>query len=226
MNTNLGTAVARNSRGFLYMGTITALTLQKRQKNRVNVFLDGAFAFGLTADLAARLKIGQFLSPEEIGSLLGDELVEKAKQSAYRFVSYRPRSVVEVERNLRKKTYDETIVKQVVAHLQKIELLDDEAFARYWVEQRDTFKPRSRLALRQELGQKGIDRNVIELVLLDVDDTAVARTAAQKQMYRWQDLPSAEFRKKMGQFLQRRGFSYEIIKEITNEMWENLEQGE
>ena len=93
-----------------------------------------------------------------------------------------------------------------------------------WVEQRETFKPRSRLALRQELGQKGVERSIIEMVLADVDETAVARAAAAKQAQRFTNLPEDEFRAKIGRFLQRRGFNYEIVRQITEETWHTIQE--
>ena len=193
------------------MATITALTAQKRNPERVNVYLDGAFAFGLPAITAARLKVGQTLSSEEISALQQENLVDKARQSAIRFIGYRPRSVMEVRRNLRDKDYDEPVIEHVLERLQAVELLDDVAFAHYWVEQRETFKPRSQMALRLELQQKGVARNVIERALAKVDETAAARRAAEKQARRWLHLPEDAFRTRLGRFLQRRGFSYGVI---------------
>lgn len=210
-------------RGFLYfMQVITALTRQKRHPDRVNVFLDGEFAFGLAEIAAARLRLGQSVSPEDIASLQQEDTLEKAKQSAYKYLSYRPRSIAEVERNLRDKSYDEFVVEQAVTRLKELQLVDDLAFAQFWVEQRDTFKPRSAMALRQELMQKGVARDIIDDVLADVDETNAARKAAAMRVARWQHLPEDQFRKKMGGHLQRRGFNYGVIREITDELWENL----
>jgi len=201
------------------MATITALTAQKRNKDRINVFLDGTFAFGLAAAVATQLKIGQSLTPELITSLQQEDSVEKAKEKALNLITYRPRSVAEVERKLREKGFDEPVITRVVERLQAVDLLDDVAFARYWVEQRETFRPRSRLALQQELRQKGVTRQVIDAALSDLDETAAARRAAQKQLYRWSNLEKYEFKQKLGGFLQRRGFRYEIVREITEELW-------
>ena len=204
------------------VATITALTAQKRNPDRVNVYLDGTFAFGLPAITAAGLKVGQTLSPEAIAALQHEDLVEKARQSAIRFIGYRPRSVMEVRRNLRNKDYDEPVIEHVLERLQAVELLDDVAFARYWVEQRETFKPRSQMALRLELQQKGVARDVIEKALVKVDETATARRAAEKQARRWLHLPEDAFRARLVGFLQRRGFNYGVIDEITNELWESI----
>lgn len=204
------------------MGTITALTKQKRNPNRVSVFLDGDFAFGLAAITAVTLQVGQTLTKADIDRIQQQDQLENAKQTAIRFIGYRPRSVWEVQRHLEKKGFEAATIDQATSRLQAINLLDDEAFARYWVDQRATFKPRSRYVLRQELQQKGIDRNLIDAAIADIDETAAARQAAAKQLTRWQQLPYDQFAAKLGGYLQRRGFSYEIIREITQEMWQTI----
>ncbi len=202
------------------MSVITALTGQKRNPNRLNVYLDGAFAFGLDPAVASTLKIGQTLSAEMITSLQQQDGVSQAKARAVNLISRRPRSVAEVEQNLQKKGFEAFVIEQTVVQLQDVGLLDDEAFARYWVEQREAFKPRSHLALRQELQQKGVNRAIIEAALRDVDQTAAAQRAAEKQARRYTHLTEDEFRNKLGGFLQRRGFHYEIIKQVIDELWE------
>lgn len=204
------------------MGTISALTTQKRNPNRVNVYLDGEFAFGLAAITAVPLRIGQELTAAEIERLQQTDELENAKQSAIRYIGYRPRSINEVRVHLRDKGFADTAVDQACERLEAVGLLDDMAFAQYWVEQRETFKPRSQLALRHELLQKGVSRDIIESVITNVDETAVALAAAQKQAARWQQLPEEEFKKKLGSYLQRRGFSYTLTKEIIAEMWNAL----
>ncbi len=202
------------------MPTITALTAQKKHKDRVNVFLDGSFAFGLPFTAAARLKIGQALSEIEIEALQRENSLDKVKNTAVGLISYRPRSIAEVRRHLNRKGYEAELIETVIARLQTVELLDDLAFARYWVEQRETFKPRSCMALQQELRQKGVSRDIIETALIDLDEMDAARRAATAKVRPWTQLPESDFRKKLGGFLQRRGFHYGIIKEITDELWQ------
>jgi regulatory protein len=203
-------------------GKITALQAQKRNRERLNVYLDGQYAFSLALGAAVGLHVGKFLSAEEIARLQTQDEYEKAKESALRFIGYRPRSIAEVRQNLRGKGVDDTIIEQVVTRLAELELLDDAAFARYWVEQRETFKPRSPLALRQELQQKGLERQVIDEALAELDVSAAARRAAEQQAGRWQHLDQESFYQKMGGFLQRRGFSYAIVREVTDEVWQKL----
>lgn len=206
------------------MGKITSLTRQRQNQNRVNVYLDGEFAFGLALAAAVYLKIGQVLTPEDIVALQAKDVVEKARQVAYRLLEYRPRSCAEVEQHLRQKGFAADVISAVVIRLQEASLLDDEAFARYWIEQREAFKPRSRMALQQELLQKGVARAVIDTVLADLDETDTARRAAEAHMARIANLPEEVFRLQLGRFLQRRGFHYDIIKEITSEMWQIISE--
>lgn len=205
------------------MAKVTSLTRQKRNKERINVYLDGQFAFGLALITAVKLRIGQELSEADIAALKVEDDYEKAKHTALNFISYRPRSIAEVEKNLRGKAYGDETIKKVIDKLTDLELLSDEAFVRYWVEQRSTFKPRSQMALRSELLKKGVAMAAIDAVVSDVDEPAVAMQAAQKQAYRWRDLSEDEFRKKATGFLQRRGFRYGIVRETLDEIWEKFQ---
>ncbi|MCB8982412.1 MAG: RecX family transcriptional regulator [Ardenticatenaceae bacterium] len=201
------------------MGIITALSAQKRSQDRVNVYLDGEFAFGLAAMAAARLRVGQTLTAADIAALQEVDAVEKAKESALRYLGYRPRSQVEIQRHLQKKGYTETTIAAVIERLTAVDLLNDETFARYWVEQRETFKPRGQLALRQELQQKGIDSKIIDRVLSELDETAAAEQVAEKKAGQLTGLAEADFKRKLGQYLQRRGFPYDIIRAAVDEWW-------
>ena len=146
-------------------GQVTALKVQKRNRRRVNVYIDGRFAFGLAAIEAMRLSIGQHLSDAEIVRLKEKDQVEAAYERALNFLSYRPRSVVEVRRYLTEKKFDVPTVDEVIARLSRVDLLDDKVFAQFWLENRDTFKPRSVRALRYELRQKGISDSIIDELL-------------------------------------------------------------
>ena len=141
---------------------ITALRQQKRNQERVNVYLDGEFAFGLPLESAIGLRVGQTLSDAEIAALQDQDQFVRLRSQAERYLSYRPRSTAELRRHLLRKGHDEAQVERVIAYLTERSLLDDYAFARYWVEQRVTFKPRSQMALRQELYARGVDAAAID----------------------------------------------------------------
>jgi regulatory protein len=203
-------------------GTITALKLQKKNKERVNVYLDGRYAFSLVAIEAAKLRRGQLLSDQEIEDLLERESFHKAHDRALRFLSYRPRSEAEVHRYLQGKKVSPVIEAEVVERLTAAGLLDDQAFASYWVENRESFNPRGRHALRYELRQKGLSEETITLALEDIDEEDSAYRALINRARRMPPLDRGSFRKKLGSFLRRRGFSYEAISAALERTWQDM----
>lgn len=202
--------------------TITALKQRKRHPNRVNVYLDGEFAFSLAKIVAAWLHVGQHLVPDKIQQLRSQDEVEAAVQRAHNFLSYRPRSRQEVEGNLRKHGIPEETIEQVIARLRDQRLLDDLAFARQWVENRSAFHPRGRYALRSELRQKGVAEAIIEQALEGVDEEELARLAAEKKARQLQGMDWKQFFRKLSGHLSRRGFGYEIVAEVSRQTWESL----
>ena len=199
---------------------ITAIEPQQKNPQRVNVYLDGEFAFGLAYIIAAWLKVGQELSDEKVASLKAEDEREVTYQKALHFIGYRPRSSMEVRKNLTKRGVSETLTAETVNRLQQNGQLNDEAFARAWTENRNEFRPRSKSALRMELRQKGLDEEIIQTVLEEqVDEEALALAAARKYARRLEGREWTEFRKKLGGFLARRGFSYTTLAPVVSEVW-------
>lgn len=201
------------------MGTITALTAQVKNPERVNVFIDGAFALGLALQVALELRIGQEISQQELERLDQRDEVHRARERALRLLARRPYSGAEIARNLRRHKVDDAIIQNVIDDLTEAKLIDDDAFAAYWVEQRENFRPRSRMALRQELSQKGIEREIVAEALSEIDEAEAARRVAQKQAGRWRGLPEAEWRAKLTRYLMRQGYPYDVVSEVVTEVW-------
>ena len=215
------------------MRTITAIKPQKKNPRRVNVYLDGEFAFGLSKLIAAWLKVGQTLPEEKIASLQAEDERETVYQKALHFLSYRPRSTAEVRQNLNKRNVPEALIEATLERLQRSGLLNDEAFARAWVENRNEFRPRSKSALRMELRRKGLDDEVVQSVLAEgVDEEALALQAARKYVRRLEaraersrsGLERSKFRVKLNGFLARRGFSYSTIAPVVSQVWQEMRQ--
>ena len=199
---------------------ISAVTLQQKNPQRMNIYLDGEYAFGLSHIVAAWLEVGQELSEEKVASLLAEDAIEVAYQKALHFLGYRPRSSAEVRQNLTKRGISDDLVEQTVTRLQQAGLVNDQEFASAWVENRNTFQPRSRSALRMELHRKGLNDEVIQPVLDEqVEEPALAREAARKYARRLASLEWPEFRRKLGGFLARRGFSYDTLTPVVSEIW-------
>ena len=204
-------------------GVITALKVQQKNKDRVNVYIDGRFAFGLAAIEAARLRRDQQLSDEEIVALQDRDEAHKAHESALRYLDYRPRSIDEIRRHLKGKGFEPDVIDEVVERLADVGLLDDRAFARYWLENRADFRPRGERALRQELRLKGVSDDVIAEALSEghsEDEAAYRAAVAQARQVRTAD--PVEFRRKMEAHLVRRGFSYDAARDATARVWREL----
>ncbi|HSL31865.1 MAG TPA: RecX family transcriptional regulator [Anaerolineales bacterium] len=201
------------------MKKITAITVQKRSPNRVNVHLDGEFAFGLARIVAAWLRIGQELSEEKIQQLQLEDARERAYQQAMLFLSYRARSESEIRQNLRKHEIPDPVIEQTLERLRQDGLANDQQFARSWVENRSAFRPRSGRLMAMELRQKGLSNEAVTSAVADVDDAALAYEAAQKRVSRLKSLEWNEFRKKLSDFLARRGFSYSVIAPVVTRVW-------
>ncbi len=202
------------------MPKITAIEIQKKNPNRVSISLDGQFAFGLSRIVAAWLNAGQELSEEKIAALQEEDAREAAIQKALRFLGYRARSVSEVRENLHKHEIPEPVIELTLKRLQETGLLNDQEFAQAWVENRNTFRPRSRRALALELRRKGLDDGVIQQTLEQtVDEPSLARDAGRKYLRKVQGLDWPDFRNKLGGFLGRRGFSYDVVAPVLRELW-------
>jgi regulatory protein len=203
-------------------GTITGLKIQRRNKERVNVFLDDRYAFSVTVMTAAGLRKGQYLSNSEIEELKSDYERDKAYEHAIRFIGYRTRSRLEVVRRLHDKGYSSEVVMDTVERLQNEQYLDDEAFARFWLENREQFRPRGQQALRYELRQKGVVDEVIDTVLVDLDEDKLAWAAVESKLDHWKRLEEKEFKTKLIGYLSRRGFNYDITRNVIDRAWEML----
>lgn len=205
------------------MGVITALEVQKRNKKRVNVFVDEAYAFSMTLDEAARLRKGQVLSDAEINALVNDAAITAATESAARFLAVRPRSAQEVKQNLAKKETPPPVIEAALERLTAFGYIDDRAFADIWVRDRMTYKPTSPRALRFELQQKGISRDVIDAVLEDLDAGESAYQAAQTQLRRFRGMQRRDVQSKISSLLQRRGFSYDVVRSTVRRLMQELD---
>ncbi len=199
-------------------GTITALKAQRGGRERVNVHLDGEFAFGLALIHALWLRIGQTLSDAEIAELQAADTLEKAKQRALGLISYRPRSVKEVKDRLKKAGADDDTIGNVVAALRSAGLLDDEAFSKTWVESRLRASPRSKRMIAWELKHKGVSSETIETALEEADDDDAAYRAAMKRWPKVQSLEPRERKRKLSEYLARNGFNYETIDNVITKL--------
>ncbi len=205
------------------MRKITALRVGRGRGKRVNMFLDGKFAFSLEAEVVAKegLQVEQVLSAKQIETLGRSDNFQCCLNAAVRHLSYRPRSESELRERLRQRGSDGDSVEAVITRLKEQRLVDDMAFAQFWKDNRESFSPRSRWLTKQELRRKGLSNDVIDQVVEAINDDDSAYRAARSRV---RSLPQADyqsFRRRLGEYLRRRGFSYAVINHTVERLWQD-----
>ena len=202
------------------MPTITKLVRTQGPHPGVRVYLDGRYAFCLAPEIASCLKKDQQLSETELEGLVRAGEGENALTTALYLLSRRPHSCREMEQKLIRKQYDDETVAKTLEHLTARGLLDDSEFARVWCENRDAFRPRSRAFVGQELRSKGVAAEDIEAATAGLDDEASALQAGEKRARTLRQADHDTFCRRLGDYLRRRGYNYEVIKITVNKLWQ------
>lgn len=209
------------------MPTITRLEQQQHDTERVNIYLDDEFAFGINIMDAVSLRKGQELSEAEIAELRHKDAIVKAADNIANLLSYRPQSTQEIRQKLGKKGYEEAVIEGAIERMTRMGYLDDRSFARFWIESRSRSKPLGKQALTYELRQKGISDAILRELLDElVDESEAAYQAAEGRVRRMRGSSQREFKQKLGSFLQRRGFRYDSINQALNQLIEELSETE
>jgi len=147
---------------------------------------------------------------------------EYAINKSLKFLSFRPRSEKEVRDFLKRKGFQPPTIDLTIEHLVELKFLDDEEFARWWTEQRQKSRGRGKIVIKQELSQKGIERSMVDETLDGAqDDYKTAKKLFEKYQHRYIGMEFAEYYRKAGGFLQRRGFSWDVVKKILDENKKN-----
>ena len=147
------------------------------------------------------------------------ELSQRAYSAALRFLSYRPRSEAELRSRLRRR-FSPAVVDQVVKILKEHDIVDDIRFARAWTESRDSFKPRSALAVKRELRAKGVSSGIAEDAVKGIDDDDNAYRAGLSQARKLEGAGLDTFRRRLWGYLKRRGFGDSVSRRTIMRLWD------
>ena len=187
---------------------------------RFNIFLDGQFAFGADEDLVVerRLIVGKEIQKEDLGKFLEEAEIGKLMERMYKWFGVRMRSEWEVRQKFKilgKELVSDLIIEALINKLKQKGMLNDLEFAKAWVESRS--KKKGKNALKAELFKKGINKEIIEEVLVssNENENQTAQKLLEKKMRLWKNLPEMEFKQKAFRFLVSRGFEYDLSKEIV-----------
>ncbi|HMO59029.1 MAG TPA: RecX family transcriptional regulator [Roseiflexaceae bacterium] len=210
-------------------GLITALRIHERDPQRVHLFLDETFALTISVDtvVGEQLYIGRHLSLAEYARLSGLAEADHAYRLALRALESRARSVGELQERLRRKGMAQAAIEQAIERLRNLGLVDDLAFAQSWIDGRQRSRPRGPAALRDELRRKGVAAATIDTAIAaaGVADTEYEQALhlARRMVDRYAALADfAVFSRKLGGMLQRRGFSYDVVRPIVTLLWQEL----
>ncbi len=206
------------------MPVITGLEAHQRDKESVRLTLDDEYTLDLPLIEAARLSRGQTLTNSEVDQLADAGRLQNAYDLALRFLSYRPRSAEEVRRHLVKKKVADSQIAEALERLRQRGYVDDLEFARFWIANRSRFKPMGSRALKYELRQKGVDGDIIDALVAEVDEEASAFRAAQSRISRYRGSARLAFRHKLSVMLRRRGFGEYAIRDVVLRLQLELEE--
>lgn len=215
------------------MPTITKLKLQQNRK-RVNIYLNGRYAFSLSLEetTALGLSQNQHFTGKEIEKLIFQSQLEKFYSKILNFLSYRPRSEKEIIDYLKKKLSSfaslrsetkKKIQEKILKKLKKQRLIDDREFALWWREQRMRFRPRGKRLIQLELIKKGVSKEIISQTLALIGKKKLLKTAknlVEKKVKLHRHLPKIKLRKKLFDYLARRGFEFDLCKKAIDELLE------
>lgn len=206
-------------------GTITRIEIQKGNKNRFSIFLDGQFAFGVDASVLIKfdLKKGLVLSEETVEQVVGYEEKHIVLEKAYSLLARRDHSRKELTDKLNRRGYSNELVIRVIDEIQQAGFLDDAIFARRYANTRLQIRPMGRKLLFFELLRKGITNELAEKTVAEaydgIDEFALARQLAAKRIssYRKGEESKTKQKQKLSAYLRQRGFEWEIVTQIVNE---------
>jgi regulatory protein len=207
---------------------ITKLKLTKRG-DRVSIFVDKEFAFAVGRNLIVDFGLyeGKELSGKELDEIRKREFFIYNYTKVLNLILRRPRSEQEVRIYLRRKwdkdREDESLLESIVDKLREEEYLDDFRFAKWWIKNRKAFKPRGKFLISLELTKKGVEKEIIKKAFREVgfaeeDEVKFAEELAEKRFEKYSRFSKLKTRKKLSDYLSRKGFSYQIIKKVLEDL--------
>ena len=202
---------------------ITALERRPGSK-QVRLCLEGDMELILSLEVCLQrgLRAGDDLTRTQLDELNEAEARRHCLESALRLLSYRQRSEAELRDRLLRKRVPPEFVRDTIERLRSAGLLDDQEFARNWVESHNQRAPRSRRLAAAELRARGVARGVVEGVTATIDERDAAYRAAERRAQSLAAKPYIEFRQRIGGLLLRRGFDYEVVRETVQKLWRNV----
>ena len=201
--------------------------VQNKSNEKFSVFVDDEFAFSLAkSDIVFfKLDVGEEISEKKFKYIYDEVIMTKAKNRAAKFLGASKKPEKAVRDKLTESGFDEDVCEKVIEELKKYGYVDDYDYALSYINDRVRLNPRSAYAIRMELRQKGVKDSVITEALeeADIDETGGIKRLIEKKTGGDLDLDEKE-KKRLIDFLLRRGYSYGKIKEAINHFYDDFEE--
>ncbi|UJF35408.1 regulatory protein RecX [Paenibacillus hexagrammi] len=209
---------------------ITSIEKQKRSKSRYNIFVNDEYAFSVHEDIMIkhRLMKGEIIHPEHTQTILEDEERNKAYLKALGMIGRRPHSAVEIKRKLKESGFEEVIITWACERLQEQNYVNDEQFAKMWSEHRIYSQKKGRNWVKQELQQKGVQKEIVQEAIQAIDPEEEYHGAYKLGHNKWK-LTSGSLldkKRKTAAFLLRRGYTHSIVNKVLSEVGGNVEDND
>ena len=210
------------------MGIITKIESQKKRDDRVNIYIDEKFFMAIYKELVFtfNLKKGQEIAPNNLKSILDNEMYMKAKNKALSILSKASQSEKQIRQKLAK-DYEEDTIDRVIEFLQKYKFVDDEDLASRIVNTNVNLNKYGKNKIKQNLYNKGIEKSIIETAIDDIDTDKEFENALYLGKKRYERLKNEDSRKayqKIGNHLAYKGFNYDIIKKVLNKLFNDVDE--
>jgi regulatory protein len=203
------------------MPIITKIEQQKKNKKRFSIFLDGEYSFGAGEEIVFKYNFKEGLKIEEkkIKEIIFEEEKRSARNYAYKLLGLRARSEKEIHNKLKQKGYDENIILEVIKTLKNYNYLNDIEFAEHFATDRVKNKKIGEKLLRVELFKKGIPEKIINETIKKVfsenNELELAKELVKKKMPHLKNLEPLKAKKKLSDFLLRKGFDWDVISQVV-----------
>lgn len=204
-------------------GVITKIERQKGRNKRYNIYINDHYALSVHEDVLIKHQLhkGQVLSEQEWQQLSEDDVKQRAYLQAIRYLNYRARTSKQLEQKLLDQHYEPHIVEAVIALLKDQKYVDDDQYAHLLAEQRLKSQHRGKRWVRQELAAKGLSNDQIEQAVAHVDEDMERALAYDIALKRWQRMNDVELhvkKRRINDFLLRRGYSYSIVNDVLRKL--------
>lgn len=216
------------------MPVVIGLKRKKRTKEWYSIYLSDGREILSYIDFIVKfnIKTGKNLTEEKIQEIKSSSDLLLAKEIAYKFLSYKPRTQKEIEEKLKLKGFSDDIISKVIDDIKRYGFINDLEYTRNFVLNRLRSKTLGKIALKQILLSKGIPNETIEQVLAErenlIDEFEIALELAEKKLKqikssRGKKGDKNEQKRKIYEFLARRGFTWDTISRVINTIFNNFE---